>query len=317
MMLTRGSPLGLTTLLSHLNLQNGVITAAAGSTAARLKSGADKLSVTPSAVMGQIRCAEGRRNARLAFLYPDDAHASPAVTLLLDGLAQHAGLAGSYGLLAEVDELSPIFETLRRAGYAVYGWQRIYKLELNAGSPPKDEPEWCFATPEDEIPIRQLAQSLVPPLVQAAEPLPPGRLYGLVYREHGQMLAYVENDYGPDGIYLKPLIHPNVQNAPALLRALEHHLLPLMGRRVYMTVRSHQAWLENPLIDLKAQPADRQALMVKHLATMQRKPVFSVARSVMDESGITTTPPPSMGDTRKPLEQDLTGANHGVLKARK
>ncbi len=250
----------------------------------------------------------------MAFLFPEDAYAFPAVNLLLDGLAEHAGLAGSYGLLVEVDELSPIFETLRRSGFTVYGWQRIYQLPFHGKKSSEEGQDWCFATPEDEIPIRQLAQSLVPPLAQAAEPLPAGRLYGLVYRENGQMLAYIESDYGPGGVYLKPLIHPNVQNAQALLRGLENYLLPLMGRRVYMTVRSHQAWLETPLVDIEAQAADaRQALMVKHLAAMQRKPVYSVARSMMEDSGVTTTPPPSMGNTRNSLENDLKGVNHSSL----
>lgn len=298
--MTRGSPLGLTTLLSQVNLSNGVVTACAHDNNSR-------------PVMGQIRCAVGKRNARLTFLYPDTAYDSPALSLLLDGLAHLAGTAGSYGLLAEVDEQAPVFEALRRAGYTVYGWQRVYRLPFD-GKPGTDSHlEWCFATSEDEIPIRQLFHALVPPLVQAAEPLPSNRLYGLVYRERGQILAYVESEYGPDGIYLKPLIHPDVSSIDRVLASLQVNLLPLLGRKVYLSVRSHHSWLEIPLSALGAQASDRQALMVKHLATMQRKPVFSMARSVAEEGAVKPTSPPAMGNSKNPLENDLSGARHSSL----
>jgi hypothetical protein len=279
-MLTRGTPIELLDLFSQLSLRNGIITAAAQ---------ADRSS---QPVLGQIRCASGRRNARLAFIYPDQKSESPEFQMLLDGLAQQAGLAGSYGILAEVDELAPVFETLRRSGFAVYGWQRIYRLPYNEKAVPGDEHQWSFATEADEIPIRQLFQSLVPPLVQAADPLPPGRLYGLVYRENGQIQAYIESSFGPEGIYLRPLIHPNVSNVHNLLNSMEGHLLPLLGRKVYLAVRSHQAWLENPLTSMNALAAERQALLVRHLAAMQRKPVLNVARSMIDETGAEPTIPP-------------------------
>ncbi len=297
-MLTRGSPLELTAFLSHIDLRNGVITAAAQT---------DRSS---KPVLGQIRCAEGRRNARLTFVYPDGDLDSLALAALLDGLAQQAGLAGSFGVLAEVDELAPIFETLRRSGYAVYGWQRIYLLPFQGKDVPEDEHQWFFAAPEDEIPIRQLFQSLVPPLAQAADPLPPGRLYGLVYRENDQIQAYIESTYGPEGIYLRPLIHPNVVNIQALLRSLEGLLLPLLGRKVYLTVRSHQSWLENPLVAMNALATERQALMVKHLASVQRKPLLSVARSMMDDTGIVEPTIPPIRSTQKLVEKDLSGVNH-------
>ena len=276
-MLTRGSPLGLAALLSHVHLRNGVVTAA---------SQADKAS---KPVMGQIRCVPGRRNAQLTFLYPENAYDSPALPLLLDGLAHQAGLGGSFGVLAEVDELDPVFETLRRCGYSVYGWQRVYRLPFNGHLETYPPDLWRFAGAEDELSIRQLFQALVPPLAQAADPLSPGRLFGLLHQVNGQTLAYVESNYGPDGIYLRPLIHPNVNNIQALLSNLEYRLLPLHGRKVYMTVRSHQSWLENPLMQMDAEAADRQALMVKHLSTVQRKPLPAVTRSMVEDGAAKPT----------------------------
>ena len=40
------------------------------------------------------------------------------------------------------------------------------------------------------------------------------------------------------------------------------------GRKVYLNVRSYEAWLEPVLADLGAQASSRQAVMVKHLARL-------------------------------------------------
>ncbi|MCI0553850.1 MAG: hypothetical protein L0287_23115, partial [Anaerolineae bacterium] len=43
------------------------------------------------------------------------------------------------------------------------------------------------------------------------------------------------------------------------------------NRPVYVRVRSYQAWLEPVLADLGAKGADRQAVMVKHLARLVKE----------------------------------------------
>ena len=53
----------------------------------------------------------------------------------------------------------------------------------------------------------------------------------------------------------------------ALLKCLpERH-----GRKVYLCVRSYQAWLEPVLADLGALATERQAVMVKHLARLVKE----------------------------------------------
>jgi hypothetical protein len=113
----------------------------------------------------------------------------------------------------------------------------------------------------------------VPPLAQSADPLAIRQQRGLVYRQGSEIMAYAEGVFGPRGIYLYPLIHPDIDNAASLLKALPEALTPLMGRPLYMAVRSYQAWMENTLIDLGATGSPRQALMVKHLTQAQRVPL--------------------------------------------
>jgi len=76
---------------------------------------------------------------------------------------------------------------------------------------------------------------------------------------------------GVYGIVLAPLIHPEATDVSAKLISLISNLPDRRNRPVYVCVRSYQAWLEPVLADLGAQGADRQAVMVKHLARLVRE----------------------------------------------
>ncbi|MCJ7626428.1 MAG: hypothetical protein MUO76_23295 [Anaerolineaceae bacterium] len=240
-------------------------------------------------VIGQVKCVQGKRVAHLTFLAPSDIQDSLELLSLLDGLIVQAGERGAYCVLAEVDEGDPIFESMRKVGFAVCGWQRIYKMPFKGRFDHAQDSLWEFATPVVEAGIRLLYQSLVPPLMQAANPLPADRLFGLYHQQNGETLAYVESIYGPEGIYLRPLIHPDLGNVPQLLANLEEHLSPLLGRQVYLAVRSHQAWLENALGDADVLSSTRQALMVKHLALTQRVTLTNPRRAMFEETGAEPT----------------------------
>jgi len=278
--LTRGNPVGLTALLSHLNPQNGIFTGVACHEDDDLP------------VIGQVKCEEGRRNAHLTFILPEDAHQSRALPALLDGLAVEAGKWGALGVLADVNEHGSFFEVFRHAGFSVFGRQRIYEMPYHGSVDSDKTGLWRFASPEDEFSIRQLSQSLVPPLVQAADPLPSGRLYGLIHQEDGQTMAYVESIYGPDGIFLRPLIHPNVTNLQELLINLEPYLSPLLGRKVFLAVRSHHSWLESTMMEISDESTPRYALMVKYLAVAQKVFSTNAHRSVIDETLTERSTPP-------------------------
>jgi hypothetical protein len=146
--------------------------------------------------------------------------------------------------------------------------------------------------PLDEIALRSLYQSLVPPLVQSAEPFVLNSHQGLVYRhKHGEVQGYVESRRGPRGVYLQPVIHPDVEDSQGLLVDLLQALPALyLGRPVYIAVRSYQSWLEAALEDLHGQAAPRQALFVKHLASAQRV-LATNKRLVMEKQQAEPTAP--------------------------
>lgn len=259
----------------------------------------------------------GDRSARILFLMPEDELDQPELTSLLEHLAMQAGAWGAFHLLAEVEESSCALEGLRRSGFSVYAWQRIWKYipkgdpTLGAGNgagnehAKNDASPWQQAASIDEINVRSLYQSLVPPLVQSAEPLTARRLTGWVYRQEGEILAYVERVYGPRGIYLQPLIHPAVENVSQVLSSLLLRQPTLLGRPVYLAIRSYQAWLETVIRDQEVEVGPRQALMVKHLVLHQR--VAQLARQKMLEKYTAEPTVPMVQNATATNEQSLRG----------
>jgi len=303
-LLTRGSPIGFAASLTTLH--------PAYSTYSSIVRG-DK-SIQP--LMGSMQYRMGNRSARLSYLAPERAIATPALNLLLEDMAAHAGDWGALTLLAELEETSPAFEAVRKAGFNVYAWQRIWRFTGSGsnGNGSGDAPTrtvWKPAVSLDEIPVRNLYQCLVPPLVQGAEAFPNERLQprityqGLVYRQDDEVLGFVETTHGPQGIFLNPIIHPSVSNAGGLLSALCEQLSPLLGRPIYLAVRSYQAWLEPLLNNLAAEPGMRTALLVKHLARLQRSTVTSPRLGVIDK--VKTEPGASI--TRQSSRSNATTAH--------
>jgi hypothetical protein len=115
-----------------------------------------------------------------------------------------------------VDAQSPGFQALRRAGFAIYARQRIWRLADLPPDPVQPAP-WRACTTRDALAVRSLYNNLVPGLVQQAEPLPRERLKGMVYYHADVMHAYVELRYGPVGIWAQPFVHPDAQDFPARL----------------------------------------------------------------------------------------------------
>jgi hypothetical protein len=278
--LTRGNPAGPLAILAQMHLERGSFT------------GVVPRSNGEPPLIGQMIYVSGERSAHLSFMAPDNASQAAGLPALFEGLASQAGEWGAFNLLAEVEELAPIFENLRRAGFCVYAWQRIWQLPplgSGEGRPPN---HWKPASPVDEFAIRSLYQSLVPPLVQSAEPLSARTPQGLVYHQEGEVLAYAEGMRGPRGIYLQPVIHPGAECVPDLLDDLPYALpIHLFGRPVYIAIRSYQAWLESAMEEMHARVTPRQALFVKHLMSAQRVPVTNKRLGVLEQHQAEPTAP--------------------------
>jgi hypothetical protein len=251
--LTRGNPLSTVALLSYLNPLRHIYTAVATDNGISL--------------MGQVTLREEETSARVSFLAPQE-NINGLTQPLLDHLVTQAGEWGAFHLLAEVDEDSPVFRLLRQAGFAMYAWQRIWKLPLSNSKGVKKD-IWRQVAETDWPVIQLLFGQIVPALLHPVETLPK-QVIGLVCRPEGNLQAYVAVNSGPKGIWIQPIVPPDSDCVSEQLAGLTYALADGRERPIYVCVRSYQAWLESILEDLGAQAGPRQAVMVRRLAKLQK-----------------------------------------------
>jgi hypothetical protein len=277
--LTRGNPLSAVALLAYLDPRHQIYTAVAND---------DGLSL-----MGQVTLHEEETSARATFLAPAE-NINGLSQPLLDHLVTQAGEWGAFHLLAEVDEDSPAFRLLRQSGFAMYAWQRVWKLPL-AGQDNTKKDIWRPAAETDWPAVQSLYGQIVPALLHPVEVLPK-QVIGLVCRPEGNLQAYVAVNSGPKGIWIQPIVPPDSDCVSEQLAGLAYALTGGRERPIYVCVRSYQAWLESILSDLGAQAGPRQAVMVRRLAKLQKveekisamdkvlvKPTAPVARVVTNQ----------------------------------
>ncbi|MBA4380237.1 MAG: hypothetical protein C0393_06125 [Anaerolinea sp.] len=264
--LTRGNPLSAAGMLSYLNPRRHIYTAVS----------------TDGAVsfVGQIAKQYGETFARLSFLAPGAALDGGEMALL-DHLTTQAGEWGALHLLAEVDEQSTVFKSLRKSGFSMYAWQRVWRLTDALAN--EGRGMWQMPSSTDMLAVQSLYCQIVPALIQPVEPMP-RQPSGLICRTEGGLQAYAALTCGPAGIFVQPFIlcaaptlrqaqgaaRPDAGCVPESLAALLREIPDRRGRPVHVCVRSYQAWLEAALEGLGAEASPRQAVMVKRLAKMQK-----------------------------------------------
>lgn len=227
----------------------------------------------PAEAIGQCVRFNGRPNAHMTFISPTEALGERSGMSLLEGLASAAGKLGAHHLVADVDEDSPAFEGLRRAGFAIYARQRVWVLKSAEGVG-KDAlaDSWRLETSRDILVAHALYGNLVPALVQSVE-LPPeytGR--NLVYWSGGEILGYLDLEQGPLGTWIQPYFHPAGERFDELMAGFvaqthRHRKWPL-----YVCVRSYQSWMGRILDRMGFEPCADQAVMVKRLTVRLRAP---------------------------------------------
>lgn len=270
LVLTRGPLLVPGALLSFLAPGMGVFTAV---------SQADTRD--EGSVYGQIIHLLGSPFAQLTFVTPQEALNSPNLAELLDYLVAIAGGRGAFRLLAEVDDDNITFEALRRAGFAIYSRQRIWQLTRQVSDRRRRSP-WRQANRQDSLAIRLLYNNLVPGLVQQIEPFSTNQKpHGMVSQQGEDIIAYVEVNYGHRGIWVQPFFHPDAQDITERFSDLLQALTNRGTRPVYICIRSYQSWLESGIEELGAEAGPRQAVMAKHLTSLQ-KAVRTVATPALD-----------------------------------
>lgn len=253
--LTHGNPLRAVNFLAYFDPTRRIYTAI-------------HESETGDALLGSIRQCEGETFARLTYLAPASALDKNALYLVEHLIAQ-AKKWRAYQVVAEIEEDNPLFQTLRQSGFSVYGRQRVWNLSALA-LPAQNAPFWRKVRAIDSIAIQRLLRQVVPPLLQQVESFNASSR-GLVCM-NDELIAYVDISYGARGIFLRPLMHPNVDDVrEKLFSLLARNLANRRERPVYFCVRSYQAWVEPILEEMEASVGPRMVVMVKHLVNVQRE----------------------------------------------
>ena len=250
--LTRGNPLGAVGLLAYMNPARHIYSAIANG--------------EEESVLAGIIHTRADSFAKLLYIAPSSRVDHPHLPELIENLSAQAGTWGAFHVLAEVDERSDAFIALRRAGFSVYAWQRMW--DVSQITETDSEFKWMRVKSVHGPAIQSLYHQIVPPLLHPIEPQP-NNMLGWICNEG--VKCYVGVTHGVYGIVLAPLIHPEAVDVSTKLMSLISNLPDRRNRPVYICVRSYQAWLEPVLADLGAQGADRQAVMVKHLARLLKE----------------------------------------------
>lgn len=240
-------------------------------------------------LIGQLRHMSSSSYARLSYLAPEAELDSDALQVLLEHMFVQVGNRGAFYFLAEVEEGSLVFESLRQASFAIYARQRIWELEGEPSGEAVPTP-WRMSTSQDMLGIRTLYDDLVPGLVQQVEPPPVEQSPGIIYRQGDDVLAYIETKFGSRGIWMQPFIHPDVKEVSGRLVDFLQSIQNRRDRPIYISIRSYQSWLENAVKDLAAKPSSYQAVMVKHLAITKKVVRPFALRSLEGRQPEVTTP---------------------------
>ncbi len=242
-------------------------------------------------IIGQFSFNQGESFAHLAFFLPETACETAGFSELVQGMAAMAAEWGAHTLVGEVVEDSLLFERMRQSGFNVYGWQRVWKAERNLSSGVEaDRGVWQQTGEIDYLAVKNLYQSLLPPIVFSAEPFPAHLPAGRVYRCKGDIVAWAAVQHGLHGVYIIPLLHPEVKNIGQVLIELVNQLQREIHLPVYLGVRSYQAWLEPALEKLEWDVMPRQALMVKRMALAQKVVLPSVNAVIAEHRVDPSTP---------------------------
>lgn len=213
------------------------------------------------AVFAQAYQPAGAPLAHCVFVAPATALDSPAMAELLDGITKQLGEHGALSILAEVEEVHPLFKTLRQNGFSIVARQRMWKIKKAPAT--RGQTNWQPALDRDQLGVHLLRKALVPGQVQQIEMESSQPLDGYVLRKEGEIVAFAEVKRGPRGVWVLPFVHLDAEPFDAALSDLVARLHPRNSQPVYICLRSYQDWLESALEDLGAEAGPRQVVMAR------------------------------------------------------
>lgn len=186
---------------------------------------------------------------------------------LLDHAIMEAGMRGVHSVVAEIDEQAPELQFLRRAGFAVYTRQDIWRVCRQDWSRPGDAPRALERRQQtDDWDVQLLYANMVPRLVQLVEPMPlMSEGDAFVLRDGDELAAFVHMHRGPETAWLRFFIHPDAEmDAAEIVAAALDVAFQKDVEAVFGCVRRYESWLPSALESSGFELWASQAVMVKH-----------------------------------------------------
>ncbi len=268
---TRGEPLNLRNVMQRVTL--GVEQVAA------------LLQASDYGCYGQIEKRQTRQFAQMCYLGTLEDPEPEIISKLLEYLITIAGEWESLGVVADLPEISPLFEGFRKAGFTIWARQKVYNLSTSEIKKNDGELKWRTWTPNDFSAMYALYKEVIPCVVQSIEPLPRSSMPGLVaYQLNGSLAAYADLVYGPKGIWVQLTASPEAP-ANGFAESLTQAIPDIYGRPLYISVRSYLPWVESSIEDSGYIHQESQVLLVKHL-TLRRQLERSNVKKIFEQSGM-------------------------------
>jgi hypothetical protein len=240
-----------------------------------------------SRLIGQASHNQGSVAAHLNFLTPGKNIEPDGTAELVEYLVKRMGEHNAQVLVADVDEKTATFEILRQLSFSIFARQRIWRI-TGISQENVSELSWREMNSQDEFNARKLYHAITPSMVQQVESPP---VYGMshwVYYSQGDLLGYADVVQGASGVWVQPFIHPEMEDVGEHLTSLFASLRPRNHRPVYVCLRSYQAGLSIFLENLHAQVSTSQAVMVRRLTAMVKKPELAALPAINGTTEVTT-----------------------------
>lgn len=235
-------------------------------------------------MLGQLHFLGTEQHARLAYVAPgrgDDAPESLWLSLL-DGLAMMAGQRGVITLIAEVSLPSPEFETLRKAGFATYTRQDIWRRE----PAPLDPTPYALRDAQfaEEHALHSLYGALVPGLIKHVEPPPIEADEWFVLEEARGAAGMVAVYRGGENSLIELYHSPEASIAGRAFLTAALHAVEAEKRTIYCRARDYMGCMPEALAGAGFEHVAEQAVMVRHTAVRVTRRAYMIKETV--EGGI-------------------------------
>ncbi len=208
---------------------------------------------------------------------------------LLDNLAIEAGLRGAKFMLASARVDNCLFETLRRAGYCLNGWQSVWDISKELGRSRDHQKVWFKPSSSDALELTRFQRRHLSPATQSVTALAQQVLPDFALRIDGSLKGYAKVSAFNNKVLITPVLMNTIEDAGVVLSALVNEFFSTAAK-VYLLQTADTGWLTVDLDKIGAQASPREELLVKHFAAMQKLPSVELNHNKVGQQTDTVTP---------------------------